>query len=188
VLKRTRQKDIAFIEDFYKKAEDYLFTFLKADEAHETRKDRYSHKGLPEAQMEELIASVFSQREALSKIIDRATQLSIKHQVSQEYWRLLEMKIGGVSEWGHKLTFTDDFAVALKDSVVRTVAASERLPSFGDDILAAPGLAWQWLDKRGVAKWIVIGVLVIVLFTILKAIGYDLHGLIELVKAIRGEK
>jgi hypothetical protein len=78
VLKRTRLKEIAFIEDFYKRAEDYLVTFLRADEANENSRDRYSHKRLPDNEMEALAKSLANQREELSKLVDEATQLSKK--------------------------------------------------------------------------------------------------------------
>jgi hypothetical protein len=98
------------------------------------------------------------------------------------------MKVGGVSQWGHKITFTDDFAVALKDSVIRTVAAIERAPTFSDDILAAPLVAWKWLDKQELAKWIVVAVILLATLAFLRVLGYDLHGLIAFVKAVRGDK
>ena len=173
------------MEDFYKKAEDYMVAFLSLDAAEERSKDIYGRKGLTDEEVEELASSLSSQREALSKTIDHATQLSKKCDVTQEYCRLLQ--IGQVSEWG-KITFTDDFAIALKDSVNRTIAAIDRAPTLVDDVLAAPALAWKWLDERGVAKWIVVAILALVTLAVLRALGYNLHGLIDLVKAVRGDK
>jgi len=51
-----------------------------------------------------------------------------------------------------------------------------------------PGEVWEWLDQRHLAKWIVGVLLAIVALALLRLLGYDLHALTDLAKAIRGEK
>ena len=72
MLNRTRNREIAFIKHFYQSAEDYMVTFLQAEETGERADDRFSSRRPTEEQITEIFAKWSEQREELSKLLDRA--------------------------------------------------------------------------------------------------------------------
>jgi hypothetical protein len=117
---------------------------------------------------------------------DRASAIAEKYLIIQQFHVLLKIQPGVADEWD---PFTRDgkFLRDLQDTFVRLMAAIENQPPFSETRRALKAI-WEWLDKRNIAKWIVVVILGLVALAILKRLGYDLPRLIDLVKAVRGEK
>lgn len=184
----TRSSDLAFIQDFQKKASEYIQTFFEAEQIADEDERQFKRKERTEAEIRALAAKWRDQRQDLYRGYDRARAIAKRYQIHERFYDLLKIKPAEHNEWGDRMTLTDDLLFSLADTFTRIISAIENAPRGFSRLKNAGADAWAWLDKRNIAKWIVVTAIVLVAFAILNALGYDLNGLVRLIKAIRGEK
>lgn len=188
MLSLSKSSNLAFIQDFKIKLWNYKTTFQEVEVVDEQTNNAFGIRAsYTDEQREELYNRFISQREELLRLHDRVSAIFEKYNIAEEFGRLLTMQPGDVSDWG-KIKLTDKYAAQLDDSLVQMIAAIENTPSFPAELWQYLSRGWNWLDTRGVAKWIVVAILVLLCLAAMRLLGFDLNGLIRLVKAIRGEK
>jgi hypothetical protein len=188
MLSLSKKSNLAIVRDFKKKVSDYATTFQEVDVVDEQRDSSFRTKGsLTEQQIADLYNRFLSQREELLGLHDRVSAIFEKYDIAEEFGHLLTMQPGDVTQWA-KIKLSDKYVIQLDDSLVQLIAAIEKTPPFPAELGKYILSVWDWLDSRGVAKWIVVAILVLVCLAIMRLMGYDLNGLIKLVKAVRGEK
>jgi hypothetical protein len=184
----SAKADLAFIKDFQQKVADFLKTFLQIEDEFELTRERGVHKSMlssaraeyPEGQ--ELIIRYQSQREAITTMYDRAKRISEKYGIVQQFHLLLLMQPGEADICNIDDRVLRDF----HDSLIRLITAIENTGRFAETRRVLTNV-WKWVDQRGIAKWIVVALIVLPALAILKKLGYDLQGLTQLVKAFWGK-
>ena len=181
--------NLAFTRDFQKKVMTYLEIFLEMDEEmdREPRERRRGQSDYTEEQAQALISRFQSQREVVTKMFDRARAIAEEYAIHEEFHTLLSAQPGEMGEWGRLHRINDKFLRDLNDTFVRLISVLENAPPLSETRRVVKTV-WRWLDDRSIAKWIVVAVFVLGALAVLKRLGYDLPGLIGLMKAIRGDK
>jgi hypothetical protein len=186
MAKRLTDRD--FMKVFREKVFDFVGTYLEVEELAKAEARGDKRPKLADKQIQELVDRWAQQRTAVNEMYDRAKGIAERIHVYQRFRDLLKPHPGEHSEWGQLIHLDDDLPRSLEDTFVRIDAVLADSPRGIRRLQSASKRGWEWLDKRSRAKWIVASGLVIVALGLLKALGYDLHGLIQLVKAIRGDK
>ena len=98
------------------------------------------------------------ERTAVIPLLDRASALADKSDVSEDYALMRILKPGDGNEWSPGREIDSDYVVALNDSILRTIAD---IKNRSHRTKPASSGIWFWLDQRGITKWIVIAVIVV---------------------------
>jgi hypothetical protein len=174
------RKDIEFLKTFHEKTKEYVNTFHEM-EAIDERPERSSTR-LTEKQIDDLSERWFNQRQELVKMYDHAHSISNKYNVPDEYYTLIHRKPGDANEWGGKLTIHPSDLISLNDSIIRTITALEHPPACHIRVGKHLQTALKWLDNKGLAKAFVVAFLFFLLALILRMLGFDRKGIVEIIK------
>lgn len=185
----NRKADLAFIGELEQQAMTFAGAFRDAESVAEQGKRDYRRQDDFTAGETQIISERFvDQRDALVRQYDRTVAIFNRYRVPFILDRLLKIQPGDSNDWSQTMHLDDRYIIELHDSFGRIRGAIEHGPSFMTELSSLPQAGWKWLDERGLAKWIVAAFFTLVSLWILRVFGYDLNGLIQLVKAIRGDK
>src|SRR5579862_6734419 len=95
----------AFIQNFGEKAATYIETFHEVEAVQAQDEDRYVARRISEHERNERLSRWNSQREELTRLHDKASTISEKYNIHNEYWKLIHIKPGdSAGDWGGKAT------------------------------------------------------------------------------------